>query len=276
MDEFTRAVIAEFKRAAREKESYTIPWLDLDIPAYLAYRSGLSRDLPRPYCFDPAARLMMTGVQDLDVLCLAGGGGQQSAVYSLLGARVTVFDLMEEQLQGDRAAAQYYGYAIQTIQGDMTDLSALSGGSFDRVHQPISTLYTPDLEKVYGEVHRVLRPGGLYYADFTFPLLYLADVAEWDGGGYPLRVTQAYRRGPLFETDEGKLCFDAGKPVGEYHYRLSDIINELIAAGLTLRGLWESPRPGVSTDDMPTPDGLSARQSLYIPFGLSLVAAYSD
>ncbi len=33
------------------------------------------------------------------VLCLAGGGGQQSAAFALLGANVTVFDLSDEQLE---------------------------------------------------------------------------------------------------------------------------------------------------------------------------------
>ncbi len=40
-------------------------------------------------------RGMMGEVSGRDVLCLAGGGGQQSAAFAVLGANVTVFDLSE-------------------------------------------------------------------------------------------------------------------------------------------------------------------------------------
>jgi len=36
------------------------------------------------------------------VLCLASGGEQQSAIFGLLGADVTVLDLCAQQLAGDR------------------------------------------------------------------------------------------------------------------------------------------------------------------------------
>src|SRR3989442_9947184 len=58
-----------------------------------------------------------------DVLCLACGGGQQSAAFALLGANVTVFDLSEAQLQRDAEAATHYGINIKVVQGDMRDLS---------------------------------------------------------------------------------------------------------------------------------------------------------
>jgi hypothetical protein len=47
------------------------------------------------------------------VLCLAGGGGQQSAPSLLGGARNRIGSI-EEQLQGDRQAADHYQVNIQT------------------------------------------------------------------------------------------------------------------------------------------------------------------
>jgi ubiquinone/menaquinone biosynthesis C-methylase UbiE len=297
-DAFQRLVIAEFQRAAREKEEYTVPWLELDIQGIRAYREGRLGALPGPYAADPVAQQMFAGAPGLDVLCLAGGGGQQSAIYGLLGARVTVFDLMEEQLAGDRAAAAHYGYSITTVQGDMRDLSVFAPESFDRVFQPISTLYTPDLPAVYAGVARVLRPGGLYYADFTFPLLYLAQVLGWDGTGYLLRVREPYRRGeirewvepgedPAVRQDTPDLpktkkvsrmiaSFTEGEPIGEYHHLLSDIINGLIAAGLSIRCVWENPRPDApgapSAPVLPGEPGSPAHHDTFLPFGLSVMA----
>lgn len=268
-DEFTRLVIKEFQRAAREKEHYTVPWLDLDVDAFRACREGRAC-LPEPYASDPADRIMFGGAQGLDILCLAGGGGQQSAVFSLLGANVTVFDLMEEQLAGDRAAAAHYGYSVRTIQGDMHDLSVLEDNSFDRAHQPISTLYTPDLPAVFAGVERVLRPGGLYFSDYTFPLLYMAQNLGWNGEAYLLRVGEPYQSGEIRETPDGRLSFTQGAPIGEYHHLLSDIINGLVGARLRLCGVWESPRPGALwTDAAPASN---AHRDRFLPFGLSVIA----
>lgn len=267
---FTRLVIQEFERAAREKESYTLPWLDLDIAAFQAYRDGQTNRLPEPYASDPASSRMFAGVRGLDVLCLAGGGGQQSAVFSLLGARVTVFDLMESQLEGDRVAAAHYSTSVNTVQGDMRDLTALASASFDRVLQPISTLYTPDLAPVFREVTRVLRPGGLYCADYTVPLLYMAHNTGWDGSAYVLRVAEPYRRGEIRETTDGRSSFTEGCSIGEYHHLLSDIINNQIVAGLSIQGIWENPRPGANLEGLAP--GSEAHRDRFIPFGLTVLS----
>ncbi len=59
------------------------PFLDLDV-------SSARRLL------DPDG--IMDEVEGKRVLCLASGGGQQSAAFALLGAEVTVFDISETQL----------------------------------------------------------------------------------------------------------------------------------------------------------------------------------
>jgi SAM-dependent methyltransferase len=271
-EEFTRLVQVEFKRAAEAQDDYTIPWLDLDVETYQAYRTGQSETIPPPYGGDPALQRMLSGVQGTDVLCLAGGAGQQSAVYALLGANVTVLDLAPSQLAGDEIAAQHYGYPITTIQGDMHDLSALPASGFDRIHQPISTLYCHDLAALYAGVSRLLKPGGLYYVDFAFPLLYMCHKGEWDGQSYPLKVNDPYRRGQIHELPEGRLSYSEGPAIGEYHHLLSDMINGLIAVGLTIAGLWENPRPddGVCVEDLPP--GSKAHRDRYLPFGISILA----
>src|ERR671914_2945899 len=70
------------------------------------------------------------------VLCLAGGGGQQSVAFALLGAEVTVVDLSEAQLQRDREAAAHYNVTVEAVQADMRDLSPFADATFDLVWQP--------------------------------------------------------------------------------------------------------------------------------------------
>ena len=87
-----------------------------------------------------------------DRAVFAGGGGQQSAAFSLLGAAVTVVDLSEAQLQRDREAAAHYGANIQTLQGDMRDLSRFPAQAFDIVWQPYSLNFVPEVQLVFQEV----------------------------------------------------------------------------------------------------------------------------
>jgi len=103
--------------------------------------------------------ILLKGAGDQDVLCLASGGGKQSAELGLLGARVTVLDLCAGQLEADRHAAARYGYKVRTVQGDMRDLSVFADESFDHVLQGVSLTFVPHVRQVYREVRRVLRTG---------------------------------------------------------------------------------------------------------------------
>ncbi len=125
---------------------YTIPWLNLDVSLLHQYVDGKLAFLPAPYtCIYPAS--VIADAEGHDVLCLAAGGGQQSAVFGLLGARVTVADLAEGQLEGDRKAAAHYGYDVATFHADMRDLSCLPDCAFDLVYGT-GLCYIPDVHQV--------------------------------------------------------------------------------------------------------------------------------
>jgi 2-polyprenyl-3-methyl-5-hydroxy-6-metoxy-1,4-benzoquinol methylase len=140
---------------AREGCGFTRPWLNLDRALVRQYARGELTPAPEFLSEMYPARLL-ADVEDRDVLCLASGGGQQSAVFALLGARVTVADLSESQLDSDRRAASHYGHQITTLRADMRDLSALEGESFDLVYQAPSNfeLETWNLELfIYGLIY---------------------------------------------------------------------------------------------------------------------------
>ena len=97
---------------------------------------------------DSARRMIDSGgklgdVAGKKVLCLASGGGQQSAAFALLGAIVTVFDLSDEQLEQDKKVAAHYGFEIKTVQGDMRNLSPFEKESFDIVYHAYSLNFVP-------------------------------------------------------------------------------------------------------------------------------------
>jgi ubiquinone/menaquinone biosynthesis C-methylase UbiE len=99
----------------------------------------------------------MKGVR---ILCLASGGGQQAPIFAAAGAEVTSFDNSAGQLERDRMVAEREGLRMRIEQGDAADLSRFEASSFDLIFHPVSNVFFPDLEPVWREAYRVLRPGG--------------------------------------------------------------------------------------------------------------------
>src|SRR5918994_429028 len=57
------------------------------------------------------------------VLCLASGGGQQAPIFAAIGAEVTLLDASAKQVELDRFVAERDCLSIETVEGDMADLS---------------------------------------------------------------------------------------------------------------------------------------------------------
>lgn len=104
------------------------------------------------------------------LLCLAAGGGRQSALYSAAGAVVTVVDISPAMLELDRQVARRRGLSPRLIQASMDRLDMLADGSFEIVVHPVSSCYVPDVTRVFREVARVLVPGGLYISQHKSPI----------------------------------------------------------------------------------------------------------
>ncbi len=216
-----------WEKLVKEGCGFTRPWLELDSNLIHQYVKGQLDSVPEPLLVMYPSSVLVD-IEGKDVLCLAAGGGQQSVVFSLLGAQVTVVDLAEGQLNGDRRAAAHYGYGINTIQGDMRDLSCVGDMSFDLVYGT-GMSYVPDVTQVYSEVAGVLRTGGKYRVDFANPATEFVDCNDWDGEGY--RITKPYSE-RIRRLEDG--------PV-EFRHTLSSIFNGLLAVGLSIKHVQEAP-----------------------------------
>lgn len=210
--------------------SFSRPWLDLD--------EGTARER-----LDPEGRL--GDATDRDVLCLAGGGGQQSVAFSLLGARVSVLDLSPGQLERDRDALAHHGLEARLVEGDMRDLSAFENDAFDLVWHAHALAFIPDPRPVFDEVARVLRPGGRYRLYCTNPFTHGLWDREWGDDGYPLGLP--YVDGAELTSTVG--VWDVKRPDGtsirmkgprQWRHTLSTLVNELVARGFRIDGVWET------------------------------------
>ena len=173
------------------------------------------------------------------ILCLASGGGQQGPVLAAAGADVTVFDNSPAQLARDDEVAAREGLPIRTVLGDMRDLTAFAGASFDVVFNPVSNVFCPDLAPVWQESFRVLRPGGLLLAGFMNPDIFIFDVAALDEREeFVVRHRLPFSSLDLSDTEREQAYGDG--PI-EYSHSLTEQIGGQLAAGFLLTHLVETP-----------------------------------
>ncbi|MFQ5795764.1 MAG: class I SAM-dependent methyltransferase [Candidatus Bipolaricaulia bacterium] len=237
MDDIAKYNKERWEELAQANVEYSRPFLDLDPRS--------AREV-----VDPEG--MMGEVAGKDVLCLAGGGGQQSVAFALLGANVTVLDLSETQLNRDQEAAAHYHVNIETFQGDMRDLSRFETAAFDIVWHAHSLNFVPDARTVFREVARVLRVDGLYCLHCHNPFTHGVDDEQWDESGY--RLKYPYTDGEI-DLDNPYWDFEGGdgtrkriKGPREFRHTLSTLLNSLIERGFVILAAWEE------TGDEPDPE----------------------
>ncbi len=207
---------------------FTRPYLNLDAA------SAQTR-------LDPSNRLGdMAGKH---VLCLASGGGQQSAAFGVLGAKVSVLDISQLQLAQDRKVAEHYGFEVRTVQGDMRDLTSFTDDEFDVVWHPYSLNFVPDCREVFAQVARVCKPSGLYYVMCANPFTWGVSERDWNGEGYTMKYP--YVDGTDLTYQDQDWVFRGTKPreeiqgPREYRQTLSRLVNGLVEAGFVIIGVEE-------------------------------------
>ncbi len=170
------------------------------------------------------------------ILLLAGGGGQQSPILAALGAKVTVFDLSQRQLDRDIEIADREGFDIETVSGDMADLSMFADETFDIVLNPCSVCYSPDVVPIWREVWRVLQPGGTFMTGVINPLYYIFDAAMMDRDEFVVRHRIPYSDADLGEEQRELLGDDRPR---EFGHSLGDLIGGQLEAGFQMIGFYE-------------------------------------
>jgi ubiquinone/menaquinone biosynthesis C-methylase UbiE len=182
-------------------------------------------------------RTMAPSLSGKNVLCLASGGGQQSVVFGLLGAKVTVVDISDVQLEQDRVAAKEKGYSVTCHNQPMEDLSIFPEAVFDLVYQAISICFVKDPSVIYRQVARVLKPGGIYRVEHVNPQTHDVEPESWNGEGYLIRVECFDPHG---EGDEDDL---------EYTFTMAQIFNGLVNNGFEIVEVQDDPENLKRADD---------------------------
>ena len=190
------------------------------------------------------------------VLCLAAGGGLQSALCAAAGADVTVVDLSPEMLRRDEDIARSHGLRVRILEADMTHLDPFGTSSFDFVIQPVSTCYVPDLRPLYGGVARVLKPGGVYVSQHKQPTSQQTSALPVKEG---YLISEPCEQGRVLSPILGEWRHRESDAV-EFIHRWEDLIGGLCRAGFVVEDLTEPFR-----GDKQAPAGSFEHRSSYAP-----------
>ncbi len=179
---------------------------------------------------------MMNGKK---VLCLASGGGQQGPVFAAIGAQTTVLDISNKQLDQDRFVAKRDHLSLETIKGDMCDLSMFDDESFDLVFCPVSVTYIEDTKPVFQECYRILKCGGSFLFGMTNPHIYSFDGKTYDVGIYTVVNRLPFNSLDELNEEEAEL-FIKNKNAIEYSHTMQTLIGSQVECGFAITGFFES------------------------------------
>ena len=178
----------------------------------------------------------------LRVLCLAAGGGQQAPILAAAGAEVTLLDGSPRQLGQDAFVAERDGLELRLVQGDMADLSAFGDASFDLVVNPVSTLFVPDVGKVWRECRRILVSHGVLIAGFMNPDEFVFDPDALDArGDFVVRYPLPYVEHETLDAAALEARIAAGE-MFHFSHTMEAQLGGMIDAGFVIAGFYEDRR----------------------------------
>jgi len=167
------------------------------------------------------------------LLGLASGGAQQMPVFAALGATCTILDYSDSQLQKERDVAAREGYDIEVVKADMTLPLPFVDNSFDLIFHPVSNCYIEDVQHVWDECYRVLRPGGVLLAGFSNGISFLFE------GKHPLKVVNKLPFNPLQMSEKKRRRMEMNFEGYQFSHTMEEQVGGQLKAGFLLTGFFE-------------------------------------
>ena len=202
--------------------------IPIDHDTYVKAQAGEWDMLLTPTKFVP--HTWFGNVKGKKVLGLASGGGQQMPIFSALGAKCTVLDYSEKQLESERMVAQREGYTIEIIRADMTKPLPFDDETFDLIFHPVSNCYVKEVKPIFKECARILKKGGILLSGLDNAVNYLVDEAEE-------RIVNTMPFDPLANEAHRKLLEDTDCGM-QFSHTIDEQIGGQLEAGLTLTHIY--------------------------------------
>ena len=169
------------------------------------------------------------------VLELGCGGAQCSIAFAKHGAIVTGIDFSSEQLAFARRLCEREEVRVELRQGDLADLAFLQADSFDLVFSAYAFGHVEDLNRVFRQVHRVLKVGAPLVFSLPHPAYNMID----HDSDQPLLIRRSY-------FDKKPIDYRVnGVRFTDYPHTIADLYMGLLRASYRVDLIVEpAPTPG--------------------------------
>ena len=202
-----------------------------------------------------AGRITLSDIEQSEVGAVDGKSilhlqchfGMDTMSWARLGATATGVDISDTAIDLARKLDHELGLGVRFIRANVYDLPDLLDERFDVVYTGVGAIcWLPDLDAWAAIVARFLKAGGTFYMLDVHPMSLVFDVVQDPDGKPDLRPEYSYFPDPDGILDDGERPTYAGStpiktPVYEWQHSLSEVVNALLGAGLTIESLNEFP-----------------------------------
>jgi SAM-dependent methyltransferase len=167
------------------------------------------------------------------VLELGCGAGPNLVAMAAQGAHAIGLDFSAEQLAAARRLAEQEEVKVELHTGDLAELVFLRAESIDVAFSAYAMGLVEDLNRVFRQVHRVLRQGSPFVFSLPHPFSHLIDD---DDPEQPLLIRRSYfdRAGVKYDWE--------GLPLSAHHHTVADLFAGLARANFRVDAVLE-PEP---------------------------------
>ena len=166
------------------------------------------------------------------ILELGCGGAQCSIAFAKAGAVAIGVDFSSEQLAFARRLCDRENVKVELHHGDLADLAFVRAESIDLVFSAYAFGYVEDLNRVFRQVHRVLRPGTPLVFSLPHPSYDMID----DDSEQPLLVRRSYFDMSPIDYEWNGIAFT------DFRHTIADIYMSLVRANYKVDTIIE-PEP---------------------------------
>lgn len=148
-------------------------------------------------------------------------------------ADCTVLDYSEKMLDMERVVAEREGYSINTVRADMSKPLPFGDENFDVIFHPVSNVYVEDIQPIWNECYRILKPGGILMAGCDNGINFLIeDDVE------PLKIQYVLPFNPLRNPEHRKLIESLGDAY-QFSHTYEEQVGGQLKAGFRLTDLYD-------------------------------------
>jgi len=189
------------------------------------------------------------GLKGRRVLDIGCGAGENAVAMARQGAHVIAIDVSSAQLALGRRLAEAAEVRVEWHEGDAADLAFLRADSIDLALATGVVHEIEDLDRLFRQVHRVLRAGAAFVFSHDHPMRLAVGREDHEPGGLPLGFLEVRRsyfdQSPIVTTRHDE-------PLQVWPRTIADVFSALHRAGYRVDVLLEpemlrSSDPGPAT-----------------------------